>query len=96
MNSAVNVSTGYSPHQLLYGIRLRQPMDMIKQAFDTEQDANKPERQPLTGQVQDPEPPVQIAGEDEWEVDCILDSRLYYRKLQYKIQWKSYDVDNAW
>jgi hypothetical protein len=39
MNSAVNVSTGYSPHQLLYGIRLRQPMDMIRQAFDdAEQD----------------------------------------------------------
>jgi hypothetical protein len=57
--------------------------------------ARKKSSEPLTGQI-DPAPPVQIGEHDEWEVDRVLDSRLHYRKLQYKIKWKGHDIDNTW
>ncbi|KAJ5689575.1 hypothetical protein N7462_003967 [Penicillium macrosclerotiorum] len=34
MNSSINVSTGYTPHKLMYGTELRQAFDMMPQAFD--------------------------------------------------------------
>jgi hypothetical protein len=48
---------------------------------------------PYPGQRQDPPPPVEIDGEQEWFVDEILDSRLYgrHRKLQYLVKWTGYD-----
>ena len=35
---------------------------------------------------------------EEWEVDDILDSRLYGRgkRLQYRVKWKGYDTDLEW
>jgi transposase InsO family protein len=43
---------------------------------------------PYPGQRQDPPPPVEIEGEQEWFVDRILDSRLHgrWRKLQYLVK----------
>ncbi|CRL31343.1 RNA-directed DNA polymerase (reverse transcriptase) [Penicillium camemberti] len=52
--------------------------------------------EPLRGQHVDPPPPVVISEEDEWEVDKILDSRLHYRKLQYRVQWLGHDLDLQW
>jgi transposase InsO family protein len=48
---------------------------------------------PYPGQRQDPPPPVEIEGEQEWFVDQILDSRLHgrWRKLQYLVKWTGYD-----
>jgi len=45
-----------------------------------------------------PEPtPDLIEGQPEWEVEDILDSRRYRRKLQYLIKWKGYsDAHNSW
>ena len=40
--------------------------------------------------------PIIVDGEEEWEVERILDSRLYYGKLQYKAQWKDHPLDNTW
>jgi len=34
-------------------------------------------------QIKQPPPPIQIEGEDEYELDEIIDSRLHYNKLQY-------------
>ena len=34
-------------------------------------------------QIQEPPPPIQIEGEDEYELDEIIDSRFHYTKLQY-------------
>ena len=33
---------------------------------------------------------IQIEGEDEHELDEIIDSRLHYNKLQYRAKWKGY------
>src|SRR5882672_9920837 len=45
-----------------------------------------------------PEPaPDLIEGQPEWEVEELLDSRRYRRKLQYLIRWKGYsDAHNSW
>jgi hypothetical protein len=51
---------------------------------------------PLPGQVPDPPPPVQVDGEDEWEVERILAVRLQRGKLRYKVKWVGYDDDPAW
>ena len=42
---------------------------------------------PLPGQVQPNLPPIIVNGEEEFEVDEILDSRLRYRKLEYLVKW---------
>jgi hypothetical protein len=51
---------------------------------------------PLPGQAQDPPRPVDIHGEDEYEVDDILDSRRRYGRLQYKVKWHGLDRDDEW
>ena len=50
----------------------------------------------LPSQHTPPSPPIIVDGEEEWEVERILDSQLHYRKLQYKAQWKDHPPDNTW
>ena len=38
-----------------------------------------------------------INGESEYEVEEILDSRIYYRRLQFLVAWKGYGrEENSW
>ncbi len=39
---------------------------------------------------------IVIDDEDEWKVKNILNFRHYRRRLQYRVNWKSYDVDLHW
>ncbi len=39
---------------------------------------------------------IVINDEDEWEIDDILNSRRYRRRLQYRIKWNDYDNDLNW
>ncbi|KAJ5290754.1 gag/polymerase/env polyprotein [Penicillium angulare] len=51
---------------------------------------------PLTGQIPDPQPPVEVDGGNEWEVAEVIDSRLFRKKiLQYRARWVGIE-DNAW
>jgi hypothetical protein len=51
----------------------------------------------IPGRQQAPAPPVVIDGNEEWEVEKILDSRIHYRKLQYYVDWKGYTpADRTW
>ena len=44
-----------------------------------------------------PEPEIDKEGEEAFEVEEILDSRLYRRKLEYLIKWKDYGPEwNLW
>ncbi|KAI0995150.1 hypothetical protein K3495_g13030 [Podosphaera aphanis] len=51
---------------------------------------------PWPGQA-DPEPPAEeVNGELEWEIEKVLDARLYRNRLQYKVQWEGWDADKEW
>ncbi len=45
---------------------------------------------PLPGRTIPPPPPVEIDGEEEFEVEAIVDSRKFRKQLQYRVQWKGY------
>ncbi len=60
--------------------------------FHADQLRKAPE-DPLPGQHQEPEPPMEVNGELEWEVEALLASRVHHRKLQYRARWKGYDED---
>jgi hypothetical protein len=48
---------------------------------------------PLPGQKNESSGPIVINDEDEWEIDDILNSRRYRRRLQYRVKWNGYDND---
>lgn len=55
------------------------------------------EDNPLPGQAaENPDAQTNELGDDEWEVEEILSSRLYYGKLQYQARWKGWDPDATW
>lgn len=35
-------------------------------------------------------------SEEEWEVEEVVASRVFHRRLQYQVQWKGYDFDETW
>lgn len=51
---------------------------------------------PLPGQANEPPPPIIISGDQEWEVQEIIATRLHYGKLQYRAHWVGYDEDLEW
>lgn len=51
---------------------------------------------PLPGQTQLPAEPVIINGQREWEVVEILDAKVRYRKLQFRVACKDYPSDMTW
>ncbi|KAG6325841.1 hypothetical protein ID866_13248 [Astraeus odoratus] len=59
----------------------------------------KPYRGPLPGQPVHQPGPVHVTEErdEEYEVDHIIDSRMYKGKLQYLVHWKGYrDEEHTW
>ena len=53
---------------------------------------------PFPGQRHpEPGPVIVDAGEDFWEVEKILDSRIRYGHVQYYVKWKGWDIeDSTW
>jgi hypothetical protein len=53
---------------------------------------------PIPGRrAQPPPPPVVVSGGEEYVVEKILDSRLRRGKLQFKVRWKGYGVEeDSW
>ena len=47
-------------------------------------------------QLPQPAPPVIVKGDEEYEVDEILDSRMRNSKLQYLVCWKDYPARTDW
>ena len=44
--------------------------------------------------IKEPPAPIQIEGEDEYQLDEISHSRLHYNKLQYRVKWKGYSPEH--
>jgi hypothetical protein len=53
---------------------------------------------PIPGQrPAPPPPPTLVDGEEEYEVEAILDSHMHYNRLEYLVKWKGYDEShNQW
>jgi transposase InsO family protein len=56
----------------------------------------KASEDPLPGQETTPPLPVQVNGEEEWEVDTILASKIVRGGLRYRVSWKGHDLDPIW
>jgi hypothetical protein len=55
------------------------------------------EKTPIPGQINPEPPPIEIDGQDEWEVEEIIDSKLIRNKVHYRVKWKDYsDLDKTW
>jgi hypothetical protein len=54
--------------------------------------------EPLPGQRQEPPPPIEIDGEQEYAVERILSARVFRRRLQFLVKWRGYDNpdDDTW
>jgi len=50
----------------------------------------------LPDQKNEPSGSIVVNDEDEWEIDDILNSRRYRRRLQYRVKWNDYDNDLNW
>jgi hypothetical protein len=48
---------------------------------------------PLPGQVVEPLPPVNVTGDDEWELLRIRAVRIRWKRLEYRADWLGYDED---
>ena len=76
-----------------HSVELDLPVDFrIHPVFHVHLLEPMPTELPHAGHVPEPPPPVIIDGEDEWEVDQIVDSRYFGRRkrLQYRLTWKGY------
>jgi transposase InsO family protein len=57
---------------------------------------SKDPNNPLPGQANPNPPAVIVEGEQEWEVQEVLASRLFRRQLQYQVKWLGHDTDPTW
>jgi hypothetical protein len=48
---------------------------------------------PLRGQLDLELEPLNVYGDDEYEVEEIISARLVYRLLRYKVKWQGLDDD---
>lgn len=76
-----------------HSYRLELPSSMkIHDTFPPEK-LRKAADDPLPGQHTDPSPPINISGEEEWEVDDILASRSWHKQVRYRVSWLNHDPD---
>lgn len=82
--------------QSAYKLLLPESMKGIHPVFHVSV-LRKFEEDEIEGRVQAPPEPVEIEGEDEWEVEAVLDKRKRRNKIEYLVSWKGYGAeDDTW
>ena len=50
----------------------------------------------LSRQITEPPEPIVVANEQEWEVEEVLSSCLYWCRLHYQVRWIGFDENQTW
>ncbi|GLB45967.1 putative integrase core domain containing protein [Lyophyllum shimeji] len=80
---------------LAYKLRLPRSMSHLHPVFNAVKLRLAPP-DPIPGRRTRPPPPPTLIDNEEWfDVEDILDSRFFRRKLQYKVKWKGYGYEDA-
>ncbi|GLB45801.1 putative chromatin organization modifier domain containing protein [Lyophyllum shimeji] len=80
---------------LVYKLRLLCSMSHLHPVFNAVKLRLAPP-DPIPGRRTRPPPPPTLIDNEEWfNVEDILDSRIFRRKLQYKVKWKGYGYEDA-
>src|SRR3984957_2783178 len=80
-----------------YWLRLPRSLNRLHPVFPVVKLLPAP-KDPIPGRQSIPPPdPILVDGEEHYEVESILDSRMSQGQLQYSIQWKGYSYEhNSW
>jgi len=79
------------------GYRLQLPASMKIHPVFHSWLLRKDPNDPLPGQINEPPPPVVVhPGEEEWEVEQILDAKKVRNVLKFKVSWRGYPPDPTW
>src|SRR5215510_6550572 len=80
-----------------YRLKLPRTMQRLHPVFNVVKLSLAPE-DPFPGRKLPPPPPPELVeGEEEWEVEEILDSRLLRKKLKFLVKWKGFGREhNSW
>ncbi|GLB34668.1 putative retrotransposable element tf2 155 kda protein type 1-like [Lyophyllum shimeji] len=80
---------------LAYKLRLPRSMSRLHPVFNAVKLRLAPP-DPIPGRRARLPPPPTLIDDEEWfDVEDILDSRFFRRKLQYKVKWKGYGYEDA-
>jgi hypothetical protein len=80
-----------------HSFRLRLPASMKINLVMSPDKLRKAAEDPLLGQVNKPEDPVEIAGNIEYKVKEILAVRKRWNRLEYRVKWQGYkEEDLEW
>ena len=82
---------------LAYRLKLPHGMRQLHPVFNVVKLSAAPEDLILGRKLQAPPPPIVVDGEEEWEVEEILDSRWHWRRFQFLVKWKGFSREhNSW
>ena len=83
--------------QNAYHLKLPPSMNRLHPVFNVVKLSPAPE-DPIPGRQAPPPPPPEIVdGQEEYVVERVLDSRMFWNKLQYLIKWEGYGYqDKSW
>jgi len=80
-----------------YCLKLPHGMRQLHPVFNVVKLSATPEDLILGRKLQAPPPPIVVNGEEEWEVEEILNSRWYRRRFQFLVKWKGFSREhNSW
>jgi len=72
-------------------------MRQLHPVFNIVKLSTAPEDLILGRKPQAPLPPIVVDGEEEWEVEEILDSHWHQRRFQFLVKWKGFSREhNSW